>query len=104
MCDRVAIIQRARVVAAGDLASLLVARELELRLGVGAAEALARVAPEFGPATPTDGRWLVHVREDEATQRLARALVDGNVPVYEVRARAGSLEELFVRVAEGPPQ
>ncbi len=101
VCDRVAIIARGEVVASGNLAELLETLEVELRLGDGAEAALESLEDEVGPAQSVDGRFVLRVADEEAVAALVRRLVASNVPVYDVRMRADTLEDLFVRLAEG---
>ncbi len=99
--DRVAIITRGEVVASGDLGELLETREVELRLGDGAEAALASLTGEVGPVQSVNGRFVLRVADEEAVAALVRRLVASNVPVYDVRMRADTLEDLFVRLADG---
>lgn len=101
VCDRVAIITRGEVVASGDLGELLETREVELRLGEGAQAALELLTDEFGPMRSVNGHFVLRVANEGAVAALVRRLVTTNVPVYDVRMRADTLEDLFVRLAEG---
>ena len=48
-----------------------------------------------------NGRLRVRVASDDQTAVLVRRIVEAGVPVYDVRQVGDSLEDLFVRVAEG---
>ena len=100
VCDRVAIIDHGVVVAEGKLNELLSAQEIEIRAGEGA-EAAARVALGQTEVRALHGRLRVRVASDDQTAVLVRRIVEAGVPVYDVRQVGDSLEDLFVRVAEG---
>ncbi len=104
VCDRVAIINRGQVVAAGNLHELLESREVELRLGEGAEAALTAAGVEAPAERPADGRYQVTATSDVDVARITAHLAGAGVPVYEVRVRSGSLEDLFVRLADATDQ
>ncbi len=124
VCDRVAIINRGRVVAQGALSELLETQEVDVRAGPGAAEAARRAlsaeaAASAGAAAASgedagrsgeaaahdvqvtaDGRLRIRAASDAQVAAVVRRLVEAGVPVYDVRPVGDSLEDLFVRVAE----
>ena len=100
VCDRVAIINHGVVVAEGKLDDLLSAQEVEIRAGEGA-EAAVREALGDAAVRTLDGVLRVRVANDDQTAMLVRRIVEAGVSVYDVRQVGDSLEDLFVRVAEG---
>jgi ABC-2 type transport system ATP-binding protein len=100
VCDRVVVLDRGRVAAAGSLAELLGRRELRLRLaGVGAA-AHARLEAA-GPVTRT-GDWVtVALPADEdasAVPDLVADLVGLGVRVHAVEPGRITLEERLLGI------
>ena len=81
MCDRVAIIARGEVVAAGSPAELSHAGGVEVDTGRG--------TRTFAQAT----------RED--VPRIVRELVEAGEDVYEVRVMRSSLEDTYLEVVGG---
>ncbi|MFI5262282.1 MAG: ABC transporter ATP-binding protein [Candidatus Limnocylindrales bacterium] len=94
VCDRVAIVDRGKVVAMGTLDDLLAAREIALRLG-GLDAAGRTLVAGFGEVRE-DGEWLfVRGLTEERVPALVEALVGAGVRVYAVEPRHESLEERF---------
>jgi ABC-2 type transport system ATP-binding protein len=94
VCDRVAIVDRGRVVAEMTMAELTRGRGVRVRVG-DAARALA-TAGHFGRAT-IDGQWIeVEGIGDAAVPALVRALVAAGVGIHEVAQARRSLEERFL--------
>jgi len=94
VCDRVAIVDRGRVVAAGTLDELLAVRAVRVRVtGLGPVE-LARLE-RFGHLA-TDGEWLAaaSVPPDEVPDFVA-AIVAAGGRVHAVEQRRETLEERF---------
>ena len=104
VCDRVAIINRGRIVAAGDLGQLLAAREVELRLGDGADAALRAAGLKPLAERPADGRYTLTAGSDAEVARITAHLASTGVSIYEVQVRSNSLEDLFVRLADATDQ
>ncbi|MCY4114278.1 MAG: ABC transporter ATP-binding protein [Chloroflexi bacterium] len=104
VCDQVAIINRGRIVAAGDLRQLLAAREIELRLGEGADAALDAAGLQPVSAKPAEGRYVLTATGDEDIARITAHLAGAGVSIYEVQVRSNSLEDLFVRLADATDQ
>ena len=110
VCDRVAIINRGRVVAAGSMRDLL-NRELlvELRLG-RLDDDVRRIIERYGgvrhivndPGRPPV--ITVEARDEETVALLIDALVAAAVPVYGATPHHLSLEELFFEVVETTPE
>ena len=104
VCDRVAVITHGSVVASGALAELLRPRQVALRLGGGAGEALESVRDEFGDADFHDGRYTLPVSEDAVVAMLVKRMAEAGVPIYDVQLRSETLEDLFVRLAQTSEQ
>ncbi|MCX7623009.1 MAG: ABC transporter ATP-binding protein [Thermomicrobium sp.] len=104
VCDRVAFVNRGRVIAIGPLDELLRGElVVEFRLGAlpdGTLAALERIV-RVEDVRPGERPTLTVRAPDEAT--IARAvdlLVGAGVPVYGVVPERRSLEDLFVRLVE----
>ena len=105
LCDRVAIVNRGRVVAAGTLAELLGEQAVRLRVTDLPADRLTAIAAIW-PATVDDEGWLV-VRpvDPERIPDVVAALVAAGGRVHAVDPGRRSLEDLFlglVRDGETP--
>jgi len=101
VCDRVAFVDKGRVVQVGTLAELLVADSVRIRatgLDNGAHEALR----SFGDPQ-REGEWLV-VRGIAADRvpDLVRAIVERGGRVHAVEPRHESLEDRFLSLLEKP--
>ncbi len=104
VCDRVAIINRGQIVAAGDLRELLEVREVELRLGDGAEAALHAAGLTPVARGSAVGRYTLTARGDDEIARISAHLASVGVPIYEIHSRSDSLEDLFVRLADATDQ
>jgi ABC-2 type transport system ATP-binding protein len=97
VCDRVAIIDRGRVIEAGRLDELLGESTVRIRvteLPGAAIEGLSR----FGP-TRTDGEWLtIQPLPSEAVPDVVAAIVAAGGRVHEVDVGRSSLEDRFLRL------
>ena len=101
VCDRVAIVDKGRVIQVGTLAALLTADAVRVRatgLENGGLEALRA----FGELQD-EGEWLV-VRgiAAERVPELVRAIVERGGQVYAVEPRHESLEDRFLSLLEKP--
>lgn len=100
VCDRVLILRDGRLALDERLDDLQSTSRLNLRTDPGAEIG----ALEHGtPSGLGDGRWLVKVEGDlaEAADRIARQLVERNVPIYELSPQQRDLETVFREVSEG---
>jgi ABC-2 type transport system ATP-binding protein len=97
VCDRVAIVDRGRVVASGTLGDVLGESETQVRVtGLAAADLPAFGA--FGRAT-LDGDLLAIRPMDEArVPDLVNLLVSMGARIHEVRSGRSSLEQRFVEL------
>jgi ABC-2 type transport system ATP-binding protein len=96
LCDRVAIVNRGRVIAAGSLAELLGEQAVRLRITGLPAEGLAALAG-FGSVSSDDEGWLV-VRpvDPERIPDLVATVVGAGGRVHGVDPARRSLEALFL--------
>ena len=100
VCDRVAIVDAGRVVAAGTLAELL--GEDSVRIRVTGLDAADRAAlGRFGPLTD-DGDWLsIQPIATDRIPELVAAVVAGGGAVHAVEPGRASLEERFLDLVHG---
>jgi ABC-2 type transport system ATP-binding protein len=100
VCDRVAIIDRGKVIATGQLHDLLAAgREIEVEAGDVSPNALRALQEISQSLEAVDGRIRMQVPTRETIPLVAETLVRHGARIYSVSPR-GSLEDLFIRVIE----
>ncbi len=100
VCDRVAIIDRGKVIATGQLQELLAAgREIEAEVADVSPEAVSALQRFSQSVELTDGHIRMTVPDRESIPRVAEVLVQHGARVYSVSPR-GSLEDLFIHVIE----
>jgi len=107
VCDRIAVVDRGRVVASGTVAELL-GRGPETRLllgnvGPAAAALLARAAAHRAAAAtaldlPPEAAWYAVSAPLDAMPPLVAALVHAGAAVYAVEAVRATLEERFLEL------
>jgi ABC-2 type transport system ATP-binding protein len=96
VCDAVAIVDRGKVVAQGDLAQLLGASSVRIRATGVSREARSAMA-RFGEVDDTaDGAFLVKGIDRERIPELVSAVVASGARVYAVEPQHESLEERFL--------
>lgn len=103
-CDRVAIIQKGRLLAEGDVTELLRRQSLtahEAILEVEPVEMAQGILVERWQAQlgETRGTLVVHA-EREALPEIVRLLVAADVQIYAMQVRQASLEDFFLSVTE----
>jgi len=95
VCDRVAVVDRGRVVAQGSIAELTAERGVRLRV-TGPAEATAAIDGRFGRVR-ADGAWLaVDGIADADVPALVAAIVARGGEIHAVVPTRESLEERFM--------
>jgi ABC-2 type transport system ATP-binding protein len=100
-CDRVVILDRGRVVAAGTLDELVRERGVRVRVTDLAPEAVAGLG-RFGPVQ-ADGDWLSIETPADAIPDVVAAIVAAGGRVHAVEPARGTLEDRFLRlVGHGP--
>ena len=96
VCDAVAIVDRGRVVAQGDLGQLLRTASVRIRATGVSADARAAMA-RFGDVDHSDdGTVLIRGIERERVPDLVSAIVATGARVYAVEPQHESLEERFL--------
>lgn len=101
VCDRVAIIDRGRVIATGALQELLAAAlEVEIEAGGVTPAALEELRGLSQSVESLDGRIVVRLADREDIPVVAEALMRHGGKLYSLGRRRGSLEDLFIRVVE----
>ena len=109
LCDRLAILDRGRIVADGTPAEVTAdAVEPCTRFTVAAFDRRDRARPRSstGPCPPTahergSTRWRAR-RRPRSWPQLAAWLRDAGVQIVELRTGSASLEEVFLRLTEEP--
>jgi ABC-2 type transport system ATP-binding protein len=102
LCNRVAIINRGRILYEGDVAGLKRSVGAFYRLRVADPDAAAAVAAELGIGEVTRQDGELRVGADEASiERLSVALGRAGIGVRALIPQEATLEELFFRLTEG---
>jgi ABC-2 type transport system ATP-binding protein len=103
VCDRVAIVDRGRVIAAGRLDELLGAPTLRMRVTNLGPEAIANLAA-FGRVEVDGDRLTIEPIDAARVPDVVAAIVAAGGRVHDVDAGRGSLEDRFVAlVTRGEP-
>ncbi len=104
LCNRIGVLRAGRLLVEADTGELLAAEGGRCALSTDAPDATRRVLDELRLAheRAPDGRWRVELGETPAPE-LVRALVGAGVGVQGLERRAASLEEVYLRLAEAPP-
>jgi ABC-2 type transport system ATP-binding protein len=101
VCDRVAIIDRGRVIATGGLQELLAASlEIEVDAQGLTAAALDELRSSSLSAEMEGSRLIVRLRDRDAIPQIAETILKHGGRIYSLCQRRGSLEDLFIRVVE----
>ena len=102
VCDRLAIVDRGRVVAMGSLDEVTKdGFAVRIRVGRGDEPAALDVLSAFGRPIETDGAILVEGIVPERVSDAVAALVAARLRVHAVEPNRRSLEEQFVRIVRG---
>ena len=102
LCNRVAIINRGRILYEGDVAGLKRSVGAFYRLRVADPDAAAAVAADLGIGEVTRRDGELRVGADEASiERLSVALGKAGIGVRALIPQEATLEELFFRLTEG---
>lgn len=108
MCDKVAIIEHGKLIAAGPIRDILRSQrqarliEIEVAEGAETAEALLKNTPGVLRVEHTEGEFEVEtdMPYEQIPDLLAR-LVNGGVRVLFFREQEGTLEDVFMQVTKG---
>ena len=100
VCDRVLMLRDGRLALDERLDDLQTTSRLHLRTDPSAD--IGNLADGSASALG-EGRWLVNATGDlaQAAERLARELVERNIPIYELSPEQRDLETVFREVSEG---
>ena len=100
VCDRVLMLRDGRLALDERLDDLQTTSRLNLRTDPSAD--IGNLADGSASALG-EGRWLVNATGDlaQAAERLARELVERNIPIYELSPEQRDLETVFREVSEG---
>jgi ABC-2 type transport system ATP-binding protein len=104
VCDRVAIIDHGRVVASGELDSVLGRAETQIRLtGLGPEDLPA--IERYGPPTLEGDLLVIRPMDDALVPDLVSQLVSMGARIQEVRSGRSSLEQRFLELVarDRPP-
>jgi ABC-2 type transport system ATP-binding protein len=100
ICDRVAVIDRGRIIAESTVEELRGQGELVVSASPSdRARQLLEARPEVRAVRMTDGSLRVQV-EDRHTAELARCLVEAGFAVTELRREERQLEDVFMEMTE----
>jgi len=102
LCDRVAIIDRGRIVDIGTPAELIRRHAPEQTVVVAApdvsTEALFRAIPGVESVTNTDGRFTIRGKGDDLVTRVIGCVADHQIKVTDFRTDRSTLEDVFLNV------
>lgn len=102
LCDRVAIIDRGRIVDIGTPAELIRRHAPEQTVVVAASdvstEALFRAIPGVESVTNTDGRFTIRGNGDDLVTRVIGCVADHQIKVTDFRTDRSTLEDVFLNV------
>jgi len=102
VCSRVGILKDGRLVAAGELPSLLNAwLEVEIEVDRVDEGLLAALRPLVQDLRWEGSRITARVGERADIPRLARAVVERGLALYALRPRSNSLEDVFLELVAG---
>jgi len=103
VCDQVAIIDHGRVVASGELDTVLGQAATEVRL-TGITESDLPAIERFGPPTFEGDLLVVRPMDDALVPDLVSQLVAMGARIQEVRSGRSSLEQRFLELVAGDRQ
>jgi ABC-2 type transport system ATP-binding protein len=102
LCDRVAIIDRGRIVDIGTPAELIRRHAPEQTVVVAASEvsteALFRAIPGVESVTNRDGRFTIRGKGDDLVTRVIGCVADHQIKVTDFRTDRSTLEDVFLNV------
>jgi ABC-2 type transport system ATP-binding protein len=101
VCDRVAIVERGRVLATGSLDALLGRDHVRIRLS-GLTPAAASALARFGPVAPSEDGWLTFAGVDDAAiPDLVAAIVAAGGRIHAVDPGRATLEDRYLELIRG---
>ncbi|TEB11482.1 ABC transporter ATP-binding protein [Pelotomaculum propionicicum] len=97
ICDRVAIINKGRIITEGALAELLAgAVEVEMQVEGLSAQLLDELSALYGSYQVEGGLVRLSLKNNEDIPALAEAVVRNGGKLFSLNARQNSLEDLFI--------
>ncbi len=102
VCNRVAIVQRGKIVYEGEIADLKRAAGMTYRLSSTDNEralAVCRAQPGIGDVRASDG-MISFIAEERAVAELSQALVEAGALIRALAPQGATLEELFFSLTE----
>jgi len=101
LCDRVAIVDKGRVIADGPIDALLGDAGVHIHV-TGLAGAVAGIQQPFGPVEPDgEGGWWVRPIDPERIPDAVAALVAAGGRIHAVDPARSTLEERFLEIVSG---
>jgi len=97
-CDRVVFVKQGRTIHERTLTAQTADVEVELRIGQTTPAVIAGLGAFGAGVAAIDGVVRLRVDNETALPRIAQWLVAQDVPLYEMRSRRPSLEEIFLEV------
>jgi ABC-2 type transport system ATP-binding protein len=99
ICDRVAILNRGRMVKTGTVADILQAQTSAVRVSVGrySPQLLEQLRKMSAEARESGGLLHLRASDQAAANNICRACVQAGAVIHEVTPERGSLEDYFVR-------
>jgi ABC-2 type transport system ATP-binding protein len=104
VCDRVAIVNRGRVVAQGPIAQIVGAGNAVRVRATADGTAVETILAPFGSVVSDGDALRVDGVDRETIPQLVAALIAANARVYEVQPIAATLEERFLQMTGGAEQ
>lgn len=101
VCDRVAIIDRGRVVQEGALQALLQSQELEIRVESPTQALLDALGERYKILSHDDTVIILAVDDRDQIPDVAEMVVRSGSRLFGLTARKASLEDLFAQVVQG---
>jgi ABC-2 type transport system ATP-binding protein len=105
ICDRVAILNRGRLVAEGDLSHLLSAKvkDYEIVASGLSQETIAALRPRAAKLLEREGDVLIILHKEEDANEVLRRVINENAQLVSLTPRRETLEEYFIREVSREP-
>ncbi|MCG0274799.1 MAG: ABC transporter ATP-binding protein [Thermosediminibacteraceae bacterium] len=102
VCDRVAIINKGKIIAQGNLQDMLLANShIVVRIGTPAPGLVDNLMKIAKWVEQKDDCVSLKISKREDIPIIAKTIVESGTPLYELKIEGGSLEELFVYLVQG---
>jgi ABC-2 type transport system ATP-binding protein len=106
VCNRVAIVQKGKIVYEGEIADLKRAAGMTYRLSTTddqRALAVCRAQPGVSEVRETGG-WISFMADEPTVPELSQALIEAGALIRALSPQGATLEELFFSLTEQPDQ